>query len=133
MTKLALCPCGSLKVFTDCCERYIVGGVAAPTAEALMRSRYTAYTLKQEDYLLATWHDSTRPDQLGLADELSGEMPTKWLRLEVMSFELQDSTHATVEFEARYKVNGRAHRLHELSRFACENGKWFYVDGIIKQ
>jgi len=139
MAKLTPCPCGSSKVFEECCELYIVGGIAAPTAEALMRSRYTAYTLRHEDYLLATWRVSTRPAQLGLADETglvdegAGEVATKWLGLEVKKFELQDSTHATVEFVARYKVSGRAHRLHELSNFVCENGKWFYVDGDMKQ
>jgi len=127
MAKLTPCPCGSAKVFEDCCERYIEGGIVAPSAEALMRSRYTAYTLRREDYLLATWHVSTRPAQIGLADEVA----TKWLGLEVKKFELQDANHATVEFVARYKIGGRAHRLHELSSFVCENGKWFYVDGDI--
>ncbi|MDX8386199.1 MAG: YchJ family metal-binding protein [Gallionella sp.] len=132
MAELMPCPCGSSIVFVDCCELYIVGGIAAPTAEALMRSRYTAYTLRREDYLLATWHVSTRPTQLGFADEMLNDISGKWLGLEVKKFELQDSSHATVEFVARYKVGGRAHRLHELSSFVCENGKWFYVDGDMK-
>jgi SEC-C motif-containing protein len=97
----------------------------APTAEALMRSRYTAYTQFREDYLLATWHSSTRPSALGLAEEVQ----TKWVGLEVKRHEQQDESHAIVEFVARYKVNGRAHRLHEESCFVREEGRWFYVNG----
>ncbi len=127
MAKLTPCPCGSNKDAAACCMRFIAGAEVAPTAEALMRSRYTAYTLLREDYLLATWHPSTRPAQLGLANE----PPTKWLGLEMKRHEEQDEHHATVEFVARYKVNGRAHRLHELSRFVREAGQWFYVDGAV--
>lgn len=100
---------------------------AAPTAEALMRSRYTAYTLLREAYLLATWHHSTRPASL----ELPLEQHRKWLGLEVTRHEQTGLDEATVEFVARYKVNGRAHRLHEISRFVREAGRWFYVDGNI--
>jgi SEC-C motif-containing protein len=92
-----------------------------------MRSRYTAYTLLNENYLLATWHSSTRPAFLGLAKEAA----TKWLGLEVKRHEQQDSINAIVEFVARYKVNGRARRLQEVSRFVREDGLWFYVDGEI--
>ncbi|MDD4911077.1 MAG: YchJ family metal-binding protein [Sideroxydans sp.] len=119
------CPCGSTKPFTACCAPYVEGNVPAPTAEALMRSRYTAYTLLREDYLLATWHTSTRPASL----ELAADTATKWIGLEVKRHEQQDTDHAIVEFVARYKVNGRAHRLHEVSRFVREDGRWFYLDG----
>lgn len=122
-----LCPCGTAQPYTACCARYVEGREPAPTAEALMRSRYTAYTLLKEDYLLATWHLSTRPAALGLAQEA----PTKWLGLDVKRHEQQDADHAIVEFVARYKVAGRAHRLHEISRFVREAGQWFYVDGDI--
>ena len=121
------CPCGSNKKYSDCCALYLEGNEPAPTAEALMRSRYTAYTQLAEAYLLATWHPSTRPAALGLAEEA----PTKWIGLEVKRHEQQDADHAIVEFVARYKVNGRAHRLHEVSRFVREAGRWFYVDGDI--
>ena len=90
-----------------------------------MRSRYAAYALLREAYLLATWHVSTRPAALHLAEEAAA----KWLGLEVKRHVQQDTEHATVEFVARYKVNGRAHRLHENSRFVREDGRWFYVDG----
>ncbi|MFZ2162410.1 MAG: YchJ family metal-binding protein [Sideroxyarcus sp.] len=126
-TKTKPCPCGSTKPYTACCARYVEGGELAPTAEALMRSRYTAYTLLREDYVLATWHASARPSSLGLAEDTQ----TKWLGLEVKRHEQQDADHAIVEFIARYKVGGRAHRLHEISCFVREDGCWFYVDGDV--
>ena len=122
-----LCPCGSKHKYADCCGRYLDGGEIASSAEILMRSRYTAYTLLREDYLRSTWHQSTRPSALGLADDVA----TKWLGLEVKRHEQTQTDHALVEFVARYKVNGRAHRLHEVSRFVRENGRWFYVDGDV--
>ena len=127
MAGVTFCPCGSGCALAACCGSYLDGGAVAPTAEALMRSRYTAYTMQREDYLLATWHASSRPEQLGLAEEL----PTKWIGLDVKRHEQQDAEHAIVEFVARYKVNGRAHRLHETSRFVREGGRWFYVDGDV--
>jgi SEC-C motif-containing protein len=125
MAKLTVCPCGSGKSYTTCCALYVDGGEVAPTAEALMRSRYTAFTLLKEEYLLATWHASTRPTSLGLAQDVT----TQWIGLAVKRHELQDADHSIVEFVARYKVSGRAHRLHEISRFVREQGRWFYVDG----
>jgi SEC-C motif-containing protein len=121
------CPCGSTKNYADCCAPYIEHGVLPSTAEALMRSRYTAYTRLNEGYLLATWHPSTRPSALGLADEAK----TQWLGLQVKRHE---SSHeqAVVEFVARYKVNGKAHRLHEVSQFVREEGRWFYVNGVVE-
>ena len=92
-----------------------------------MRSRYTAYTLKREDYLLATWYPDTRPATL----ELSGLPAQQWLGLTVKRHEQTAADQAIVEFAARYKINGRAHRLHEISRFVRENERWFYVDGDI--
>jgi len=122
------CPCGTSQPYEKCCGQYLAGHAPAATAEALMRSRYTAYTLLREDYLLATWHSSTRPEKLGLAEEAN----SKWLGLQVKRHEQTDDTHAIVEFVARYKVGGRAHRLHEVSRFVHEEGRWFYVDGDVK-
>ena len=90
-----------------------------------MRSRYTAYVLKLEDYLLQTWHPDTRPATLDLAEDTS----TKWLGLEVMRFEATGDDTATVEFVARYKVNGKAERLHEVSRFVKMQHYWYYLNG----
>jgi SEC-C motif-containing protein len=97
----------------------------APTAEALMRSRYSAYVLHLEDYLLESWHSSTRPVSLDL-ENASG---TKWLGLKVLRAET-GGDRAVVEFVARYKIGGgSAVRLHETSRFLHEDGRWFYLDG----
>ena len=120
------CPCSSTLPFAKCCGLYITGTVPAPTAEALMRSRYTAYTLLDEKYLLDTWHASTRPEALNLVQDTS-----KWIGLEVKRHEQQDSDHAIVEFVAKYKTNGRAHRLHEMSNFVRVDGRWFYVNGEV--
>jgi SEC-C motif-containing protein len=92
-----------------------------------MRSRYSAYVLAREDYLLRTWHGTTRPAQL----DLQNAAPVKWLGLKILRTEAGGANDRTavVEFVARYQVNGRAGRLHEASRFVREAGQWFYVDG----
>ena len=93
-----------------------------------MRSRYVAYVLELEPYLLATWHSTTRPASL----EFDEDEKTRWLGLTIKRHEVQDEDHAIVEFVARYKIGGRAYRLHETSRFLREDGRWFYIDGQIK-
>lgn len=94
-----------------------------------MRSRYTAYALGREDYLLATWHPRTRPAALGLAAQHPA--PT-WLGLTVKRNTTRDADHATVEFIARYRVGGAsAQRQHEVSRFVHEDGRWYYLDGVV--
>jgi SEC-C motif domain protein len=129
-----LCPCGAKDVkghaqlFDACCGVHVLHFETTPalTAEALMRSRYTAYVLELSDYLLATWHYSTRPASVEFDDAV------KWLGLEVRDHVQMDATHAEVEFVARYRVQGRAVRMHERSRFVREindSGRWFYVDG----
>jgi SEC-C motif-containing protein len=90
-----------------------------------MRSRYSAYVLQDAEYLLASWHPSTRPASLNFEPGL------KWLGLEVRHHQT-DGEHATVEFIARSKLGGRAHRLHETSRFVREAGRWYYVDGDLR-
>ena len=94
-----------------------------------MRSRYTAYTLLREDYLLSTWHASTRPETLNLKEQAK----VKWLGLQIKRYEQQDACHATVEFVARNREFGIGIRLHEVSRFVREDGRWFYVDGEVSQ
>jgi SEC-C motif-containing protein len=122
------CPCGSGKHYPDCCGRWHAGE-AAPTAEALMRSRYSAYVLGIEAYLLATWHERTRPAALGLADQ--SPKPT-WLGLSVKRHETPSPDTAIVEFIARLRIGGgSAERMHETSRFVREDGRWFYVDGTL--
>ena len=92
-------------------------------AEALMRSRYDAFVRRDAAHLLATWHPSTRPPSIEF------DPAVKWIGLDVREHRAIDDTHAEVEFVARYRVGGRAQRLHERSRFVREGGQWFYVDG----
>ena len=119
------CPCGSSASLDTCCGLYLSGQANAPTAEALMRSRYSAFALGNEPYLLATWHASTRPPALHLA---SGSA-IKWIGLEVRRAQTTGSDTATVEFVAPSKTGGRAQRLHEVSRFVREGARWFYLNG----
>lgn len=90
-----------------------------------MRSRYAAYVLKQEDYLLRTWHPDTRPVSL----DLTQDTQTRWLGLEVKRHEMTGDTSAMVEFVARYKFAGKAERLHERSDFIQIGHQWYYIDG----
>ena len=126
------CPCGRADArrqplpFTDCCGRFLAGGTPAPDAESLMRSRYCAFVLEDADYLLATWHPLHRPPAIDF------ERGVKWLGLDVRVHHRTDATHAEVEFVARSRLAGRAHRLHERSRFVCEDGRWYYLDGDMK-
>jgi SEC-C motif-containing protein len=116
------CPCSG-NDYASCCGRFIDGGELPTSAEQLMRSRYTAFTLRREAYLKASWHPSTRPAEPAAQDD-----GVKWLGLEVCRH-AADGDAATVEFVARYKIGGRAQRLHEVSRFIREDGKWYYLDG----
>lgn len=103
-------------------------GAAAATAVALMRSRYCAFVRKDSAYLLATWHVSTRPETLDLHADA-----TQWLGLKIVAAYDDDAEHARVEFIARHRSGGgSAERLHEHSRFVREQGRWFYVDGELK-
>ncbi|GAO21412.1 SEC-C motif domain-containing protein [Alicycliphilus sp. B1] len=121
----AACPCGGGASLAACCGRYLdhFDSTPAPDAERLMRSRYTAFVLGRAGYLLATWHASRRPGSL---DPDEG---AKWLGLEVRSHRATAEDRAEVEFVARWRVGGRAVRLHERSRFVREQGRWYYVDG----
>jgi SEC-C motif-containing protein len=122
-----LCPCGSNKKYADCCEP-LHAGEPAPTAEALMRSRYSAYVLELTEYLQKSWHASKRPSRIRLFDH-------QWVGLKIVKTEAGQTCDNTgsVEFIAKYKVNGKAHRLQETSRFVKEGGHWFYVDGDIQE
>jgi SEC-C motif-containing protein len=128
MKQLDRCPCGAPAEYPACCGRYLDADLCPDTAEALMRSRYVAYVRRQPDYLLRTWHSSTRPPTL----DLEGD-PVRWLGLQVRRVEAgsPDDRHGVVEFVVRYKIGGRAHRLHETSRFVREDGRWFYVDALV--
>ena len=131
MSVASACPCGRVDgkkrpvVYADCCGRFVdhFSTTPAPDAEHLMRSRYSAFVREQADYLLATWHPSTRPASLDF------DAGAKWLGLEVRQHQVTGADTAEVAFVARYRVQGQAVRLHERSRFVCEAGRWFYVDG----
>jgi SEC-C motif-containing protein len=124
----AMCPCGSGQALAACCGRWHAGA-PAPDAESLMRSRYSAFVLGLEDYLLATWHPNTCPAGV----ELDTPPRPQWLGLAIKAHTLLDDKHATVEFVARYKINGRAFKLHETSRFERVAGRWLYVEGDIHE
>lgn len=123
------CPCDSGQPYAVCCGPFhqaLAGADPtnnghAPTPEALMRSRYSAYVLGLIDYLLATWHASTAPGELELP-------PVKWLGLEVRHA-AQAGDAGVVEFVARCRDGGRAQRMAETSRFVREAGRWYYIDG----
>jgi SEC-C motif domain protein len=125
------CPCGRVDAkrravaYANCCGRFVdhFDDTPAPDAEHLMRSRYSAFVNERADYLLATWHSSTRPASLDF------EVDAKWLGLDVRGYDVTGADTAEVEFVARYRVAGRAVRMHERSRFMRENGRWFYLDG----
>lgn len=125
MAEAVPCPCGSGRDLRHCCGPFLDGTAQAPTAEALMRSRYSAYSLGRAGYLAATWDPATRPQDLRI------EPAVTWIGLAVLRVDGGglDNDAGIVEFVARYKVGGRAHRLHEVSRFLRREGRWFYVDG----
>ncbi|MCB2412917.1 SEC-C domain-containing protein [Demequina sp. TTPB684] len=119
------CPCGSGATYRECCGPFLRGESAAPTAEALMRSRYTAYVRRDARYLLSTWNPSTRPAALDLDDAV-------WLELEVKSVSAggEGDASGTVSFVARYQgADGVVAVIEETSRFVREPVGWQYVDG----
>ncbi len=124
-----VCPCGALSdkgkplALSACCGPVIANPYNAADAEALMRSRYTAYATGAEAHLINTWHPTTRPSDCVLDPD------TRWLGLDVKRHLLIDDVSATVHFVARYREGGRGHRLEEVSQFVREGGQWFYVSG----
>ncbi|MFF4708168.1 YchJ family protein [Streptomyces sp. NPDC001288] len=115
------CPCGLPEPYAGCCGRFHRGEAAAPTAERLMRSRYSAFVERDEPYLLRTWHPRTRPVRLDLDPGM------RWTGLEILATADGTAFHTTgtVEFRASY----RGGSLHERSRFERVDGAWVYVDG----
>lgn len=119
-----VCPCGRPVRYEDCCGRYHDGPLAlqAPDPESLMRSRYSAFVKDLRPYLLATWHASARPAAID-----PPEPGLSWLGLDVKRAHMLAEDRGLVEFVARSKLGGRAHRLHEVSEFVRESGRWFYL------
>ena len=124
-----LCPCNSGAALAACCGPLLAGKQAARTAEALMRSRYTAYVLRDIDYLLASWHPATRPMVIDPAT-----IPD-WCGLQVIRTEQgnEAETEGVVEFIATAVARKQFYRFHEVSRFVQEEGQWFYTDGDLKE
>lgn len=127
----SMCPCGSDKSFDDCCAPIISGRCDAETAEALMRSRYVAFTLANVDYLMRTWHSRYRPvrDRKKI---LAWAKSVKWLGLQVIAtkFGLTDDDKGIVEFRAMFVEDDKMSHIHERSQFEREKGHWVYVTGV---
>lgn len=122
----APCYCDSGKTFADCCSPRIAGTAPAETAEQLMRSRYSAFAIMDEAYLLSSWHPKTRPSRVSFSDDL------RWLGLKIRACQggHDGDNRGQVEFLARYRQGGRAHRLHEISEFErLADGRWYYLSG----
>lgn len=122
------CPCGSGRTYRLCCGPLHDGTAAATTAEALMRSRFSAFARGRADYLLSSWHPGTRPARLDLDGQIT------WRRLQIVDIESggADDDTGIVEFRAQYLQHGKRHILHERSRFSRgRDGCWRYVDGEI--
>lgn len=127
MTPSVRCPCGSGDTYADCCERFHRGPMTAPTAAALMRSRFSAFAVGDETYLLDTWHPSTRPSSVPLDPD------TRWIRLDVLDTVAGGpfDTTGVVEFRAHYRTDAFRGGLHERSTFLREGGRWLYVSGQV--
>ncbi|TRW84922.1 hypothetical protein FK535_10610 [Mycolicibacterium sp. 018/SC-01/001] len=120
----AACPCGSGVAPEECCQPLLRGERQANTAEALMRSRYTAFAVGDADYLWRTWHPRTRPERVTI------DPAVQWTGLEILDTD-SGVNHDTVEFRATYRDGQRTGTLHERSRFAVRARRWFYVDGEV--
>ena len=126
---MSACPCGRTTAkgqplaFDACCGPYH-SGQAAPDAESLMRSRYSAFCLERAPYLLRTWHASHRPASIAF------DPGVKWLGLEVRHA-AESGDAGVVEFVARCRDANGAQRMHETSRFVREAGRWYYIDGQV--
>jgi SEC-C motif-containing protein len=120
------CPCGSSLAYERCCGRWHAGE-PAPDAQSLMRSRYSAFVMCNEPYLLASWHSTQRPQSIEF------DRNQKWLGLKIVDARVTGPDTAEVEFIARFRIGGgSAARLHERSRFVKEGDCWCYVDGDIR-
>jgi SEC-C motif-containing protein len=119
------CPCGSGETYAQCCERFHLGAMAAPTAVALMRSRFSAFAVGDENYLVDSWHPSTRPNGVPLDPQL------RWIRLDIINTVAGGpfDTTGIVEFRAHYRSPETRGALHERSTFVRQGGRWFYVSG----
>lgn len=122
-----MCPCGSPKNYQQCCGRFIESGQIPLTPEELMRSRYTAFTLANIDYIGNTMK-SPAADNFNKQSIYTWAKKSVWIKLEVIHSSY-DTKFGTVEFIACYSLNGSIEKIHEISNFRLDEGKWFYIDG----
>jgi SEC-C motif-containing protein len=123
------CPCSSRRPYAECCGP-LHSGDAAATAAALMRSRFAAFALGLGNYLLSSWHPSTRP----VVAVLDLDDSVQWRRLQIVDTVAggEDDAEGIVEFRASFRQDGRAGLLHERSRFVRVDGRWAYLDGDVR-
>ena len=128
------CPCGSGREYSACCDLYISGKEKAPTAEALMRSRYSAYAEHKIDYIISTCEDSGK-NNIDYKSTKDWSEQSKWLGLKILSVENGgvNDTEGTIEFEATYEKDGLKDVHHETAEFKKEKDQWLYVEGKITQ
>jgi SEC-C motif-containing protein len=126
MTKL--CPCGSTLEFQQCCEPFLKNTTKPKTPEALMRSRYTAYTVLDIDYVAKTMK-SPAIDDFDAKKALEWSKQATWLGLEIIKAENDAPDHGYVEFKANYQIADKLFCLHEKSEFRKEADTWFYIEG----
>lgn len=126
-----LCPCGCGSPYSACCEPIISGRKEAVTAQELMRSRYTAFTQANVDYLMRSHSLKTRPTKERKNIEKWAKSVV-WMGLTILSTEAGEANDETgyVEFKALYLENGTPEQIHEKSLFRRENTKWVYVSGV---
>jgi SEC-C motif-containing protein len=124
-TRPTRCPCGSGDIYTACCRPFHDGEAAPATAQLLMRSRYSAFAVRNSDYLRSSWHHSTRPAEIELDDAVT------WTLLEIIDTDRGSplDTEGIVEFRAHYRSPQGRRMRHERSRFTRDAGRWYYVDG----
>ncbi|MBN1648430.1 MAG: YchJ family protein [Spirochaetales bacterium] len=129
---MSACPCGSKKDYRDCCAPYLEGKDSAATAEALMRSRYTAYVKGNIDYIVET-HTPKKRDTLSVEDTRDWATQSKWLGLTIISTEAGgvNDSGGTVEFTAKYELSGKINDHHEKSTFEKINGTWYFCEGKV--
>jgi SEC-C motif-containing protein len=127
---MSACPCGSQNPFDDCCRPYIDGQAEPPTAEALMRARYSAFATAASDFIMSTLHPDHR-DDVDAGSIRRWAENAQWLGLEIRSLEkgTADDESGSVEFVAHYMEKGVRQRHHERAEFKKEDGRWFFVDG----
>jgi SEC-C motif-containing protein len=125
------CTCGNELTYEVCCKPIIDGKVAAKDAETLMRSRFSAYSLKNYRYILQTYI-LAQSSKLTISELADNTQNTQWLSLQVIAHHSQVNT-AQVEFKAFYQIHNSYYVMHEISDFVFEAGKWLYADGVIKK